>query len=94
MRPAPPKDGTNGINGKVEAEEEEDDLYATAPKRILASEATAHLSLVVQPSLELGAMPQMDGSGLAWQWLPVVDETGTLQVSLSLVGLEELENDY
>lgn len=70
---------------KIEPEEEEDDLYATAPRRPLASETTGQLSLVIQPSLELGAMPQLDGSGPAWQWLPVIDETGTLQASRALM---------
>ena len=52
--------------------DDEDDLYAAAPRRPHASEGSALLSRVIAPS----------GPAGAWQWLPIVDPTGTLRIHL------------
>lgn len=58
------------------ADNEEDDLYATAPKRKLVAQGNGQASLVVEPSVENGA----DEQGV-WRWLATVTPTGNLEVS-------------
>lgn len=76
--PAPPPDAQGA------AEEAEDDLYATAPRRSLASDQDSDSARVILPTSEAGASPKQGGHGLAWQWLAVVDGRGALEVSDSL----------
>lgn len=59
------------------ADNEEDDLYATAPKRKLVAQGNSQASLVVEPSVENGA----DEDGI-WRWLATVTPTGNLEVRL------------
>lgn len=61
--------------------DEEDDLYASAPRRPLASDTVGSLSLVIPPTIEAGAVPSAQDNSAAWQWLPMVDTTGRLEVS-------------
>lgn len=84
MRPAPPKDPRATL-AQVGDVDEEDDLYASAPRRPLASDTAGSLSLVIPPTIEAGAVPSVQGFTAAWQWLPMVDANGRLEVSCPAV---------
>ena len=79
---AAPKAAPNPA-GPEEPAEEEGDLYATAPRRTLASDLDSSASPVVQPSVELGATLASDGTRLAWHWIASVDEKGMFEVRAS-----------
>lgn len=78
LKPAPVESSVAVTTNAVE--EEEDDLYATAPRRPLASDVDKSTSRVVEPALELGASPTQ-GDSLGWHWAAFVDEKGSLEVS-------------
>ena len=63
----------------IDDSDEEDELYATAPKRKIAAEGSGKLELVIDPTAERGAKPGL-GGGLGWHWSATVDSEGKLQL--------------
>ncbi|SCZ90601.1 BZ3500_MvSof-1268-A1-R1_Chr9g10894 [Microbotryum saponariae] len=76
-----PQGKKNGAIAAPDTAEDEDDLYTTAPRRTLASETKGNLSLVIEPTVQNGALAT-HGQHPAWQWMPLVDEHGDLQIVL------------
>lgn len=62
----------------VEDSDEEDELYATAPKRKLAAEGSGKLELVIDPTAERGAKAGPGGE-VGWHWSAVVDGEGGIK---------------
>lgn len=85
LRPKPPlSPASRRAQLAAEIDAEDDDLYATAPKRKTVALASHHAAVVVSPSLETGATSH--GGIVAWNWLPVLANDGSLEVSwLNLV---------
>lgn len=61
--------------------DEEDDVYTTAPRRVLASDMDHLSTSVILPSIALGATSVGSESTPSWSWLPVIDSDGGFKVS-------------